>query len=446
MLEKLAMASRRKTDDKISAADTAVQNLPFALYRSFAELVGVSVKLCGMDGQLLPGASAVPVYGPCTALRKGKKFREACAKNHAAFATMAMELRRPYISSCHMRLVTWAVPILYNDEPLPAVIICGGALLREPDIALIRHIESAATELDLDAAKFRQTLDSAPVFSRARIRAIADFLFRTSSVFAAYASLPDAPEVIAQESVKIIEQAPIVFPPRAKKESAKTKRRQAAALERQNVEDEIVRLIRERKPDEALRMLVEHIEADDLKSGSGTGNLDVAENFTRLFRKLSTGSRIPQGLYRKQSDFITKVMSAKQISKDHDAAEKLCRDFLLIAEELTGKPRSRQVKTIQKYLAKNLTRKLTLATVGAKFDLKERALDALIRKNFGMSFTDYVTSLRLSEAKRLLTSSDYNFGEIARRSGFKDQSYFTKVFKTNIGSTPTEFRKKTGSE
>jgi AraC-like DNA-binding protein len=51
-----------------------------------------------------------------------------------------------------------------------------------------------------------------------------------------------------------------------------------------------------------------------------------------------------------------------------------------------------------------------------------------------------VASLRIAEAKRLLRSTDLGIGQIARRTGFKDQSYFTKVFKSRLGLTPTEFK------
>jgi two-component system response regulator YesN len=59
-----------------------------------------------------------------------------------------------------------------------------------------------------------------------------------------------------------------------------------------------------------------------------------------------------------------------------------------------------------------------------------------------MSFTDYVTSLRISEAKHLLQTTALTMGDIAKQTGFNDQSYFTKVFKAKLGITPTEFRQK----
>ena len=44
------------------------------------------------------------------------------------------------------------------------------------------------------------------------------------------------------------------------------------------------------------------------------------------------------------------------------------------------------------------------------------------------------------EAKRLLAYTSLSLGEISRRCGFRDQSYFTKVFRKEVNLTPGEFR------
>ena len=57
-----------------------------------------------------------------------------------------------------------------------------------------------------------------------------------------------------------------------------------------------------------------------------------------------------------------------------------------------------------------------------------------------MNFVDYVTEVRIDEAKRLLLGTSKTVSEIASLVGYQDPSYFTKVFKKVEGRTPTEFR------
>ena len=58
----------------------------------------------------------------------------------------------------------------------------------------------------------------------------------------------------------------------------------------------------------------------------------------------------------------------------------------------------------------------------------------------GTTFVDYLTKVRVEHAKTLLlegASIEYT----AEKVGFKDSSYFTKIFKKHVGVTPTMFRK-----
>ena len=432
--------SKPKERRTVEIAGATGINLPFSLYAAFEHVAGISIKLCGTDGQPLPGVPAGPLGGPCGVLACGSGFAQTCAENHAAAVETAIQLQRPYIFNCHVRLAAWAVPILQNNEPVPAAIICGGGLLSEPDVALIRHVERVAVKEGVDPAELADSLNSVPVLSRERIRATADFLFRMSASFASYASLPGASEVAEPPPPGLV--YPVTFPPRRRKETKKAKQQRSRMLELQNIEAEVVRLLRERKPDAALDILVELL-GGQLKNAAGdarTPNLNAAETFARLFRQLAGGERLGRSVYEKQSRLVTEIFSQKTRVNSRNAVERLSRTFISIAEEMTGPRRPRQVRAIQKFLEKNLSKKLTLGAVGKKFGLKEKALDALIRKHCTMAFTDYVASLRIAEAKRLLRSTDLGIGQIARRTGFKDQSYFTKVFKSRLGLTPTEFK------
>lgn len=58
----------------------------------------------------------------------------------------------------------------------------------------------------------------------------------------------------------------------------------------------------------------------------------------------------------------------------------------------------------------------------------------------GYSPLQYLTKTRMSYAKELLLFTDLGIAEISNLCGYTDQNYFTRVFKKNIGLTPSEFR------
>jgi len=58
----------------------------------------------------------------------------------------------------------------------------------------------------------------------------------------------------------------------------------------------------------------------------------------------------------------------------------------------------------------------------------------------GITMIDYVTSVRIDHAKRLLLTSDKNCTEICFQVGYNNQSYFTRTFKELVDMTPRQFR------
>jgi AraC-like DNA-binding protein len=67
-----------------------------------------------------------------------------------------------------------------------------------------------------------------------------------------------------------------------------------------------------------------------------------------------------------------------------------------------------------------------------------------LRTETGQTFRQLRGASRICEAKRLLAFTDLSIGEVSRRCGFRDQSYFTKVFHRHINLTPRQFRQLLG--
>ena len=78
-----------------------------------------------------------------------------------------------------------------------------------------------------------------------------------------------------------------------------------------------------------------------------------------------------------------------------------------------------------------------------KLGTNERYVSDTIRKHYGMSVSDYITTLRLEHAHALLSGSERSrtIEDIALDSGFKNRFTFLRNFKERYGMTPDEFRK-----
>ena len=59
----------------------------------------------------------------------------------------------------------------------------------------------------------------------------------------------------------------------------------------------------------------------------------------------------------------------------------------------------------------------------------------------GLSPKELVSDFRLKKAKMMLEKTDTTVAEIAYKTGFNDPVYFTRLFRTTFGMTPTQYRK-----
>jgi transcriptional regulator GlxA family with amidase domain len=68
--------------------------------------------------------------------------------------------------------------------------------------------------------------------------------------------------------------------------------------------------------------------------------------------------------------------------------------------------------------------------------LHERSFARRFAKATGMKALDYVHALRLEEAKWLLETSDEAVEAIANEVGYEDTSFFGRLFRRKVGTTP----------
>ncbi|MNJ35200.1 putative response regulatory protein [compost metagenome] len=86
-------------------------------------------------------------------------------------------------------------------------------------------------------------------------------------------------------------------------------------------------------------------------------------------------------------------------------------------------------------------RTVTLDEISQKFFINKNYFCSLFKKETGDSYLEYLTSVRMEEAKLLLKNSELKAYEIAELVGYSDQRYFSQVFRKHTGMKPTDYRK-----
>lgn len=86
-------------------------------------------------------------------------------------------------------------------------------------------------------------------------------------------------------------------------------------------------------------------------------------------------------------------------------------------------------------------KKFSLQEICDELYLSVSQFSALFKTGTGMTFVEYLTTIRVRQAKHLLKTTDLKSFEIAEEVGYEDPRYFSVIFKKHTGSTPQEFRK-----
>lgn len=98
------------------------------------------------------------------------------------------------------------------------------------------------------------------------------------------------------------------------------------------------------------------------------------------------------------------------------------------------------VSNIIRYMNEHLEENLTLNDLVKRFGLSKSYLNAIFHKYTKQPPIDLFVSLKMTEACKLLHSTDMYIYEVAQAVGYKDQYYFSRIFKKVVGISPTEYR------
>jgi AraC-like DNA-binding protein len=99
-----------------------------------------------------------------------------------------------------------------------------------------------------------------------------------------------------------------------------------------------------------------------------------------------------------------------------------------------------RVQAVVAHMQANLARPITQTALERVARLSSSRLQALFREVTGYPPLDYLRRLRVEEARRLLAEPTLSVKEIAARTGFRDTSHFSKVFRRVDGLSPAHFR------
>jgi len=398
-----------------------------AFLRNFSQPLEIT-DIDGHEIRSLCSKGCHPAF--CKLIRDSKVGALRCRQDRLRSLNIAIETGQPYTSLCHAGITLVCVPIMDGTLTLGGLFF--GKCLWEPfDESLLQDVAKRLRSLRFDPETLKDTLRKLSVVSARRIHEAAEFLY-----VLLYQATDLDPQAIQWRRQRSQQQAKIgeVIHDSKLFDSEET---YPFELECQLIAK--VKLGDRTGAKEILNLLLGKIMFHS------PGNINLLK--ARLTELLSVLSRAAAQsgvdinmLLSKNLDYINKVMAL-------DTQEDLCiwisralDDFIESVYSSQDAKKISQLKPAMEYMQYHYDLPMTLEDVAKQAHMSVSRLAYLFKEQVGITVIEYLTNIRINQAKQQLLVSNNNCTQICFGVGYNNQSYFTRIFKQVVGMTPRQFR------
>ncbi len=141
-----------------------------------------------------------------------------------------------------------------------------------------------------------------------------------------------------------------------------------------------------------------------------------------------------------RKDYLKEVLNCA----DYSALKKWFLDKIEIVCKKNGQKQENLTESVvskaMAYIKENFSKELSLDEVSRTVNVSPYYFSKLFKEKSGQNFIEYLTSIRIDYAKKLLMNPNLSIKEICIMSGYSDPNYFSRIFKKQEDVTPSEYR------
>ena len=205
--------------------------------------------------------------------------------------------------------------------------------------------------------------------------------------------------------------------------------------------DEIIIDIEKNDPALIEKNIVKLYEEIKGKEGNSRA-FDLNINYF-LFQLIHLASELDDTVNQEEIiQYISEQTSGKAFARgSHQHMTKFATEFAVYLSELRKNISRGILADVEADIKKNYADNISLKDLGDRYHINSSYLGQVFKKNYGMSFKNYLTNYRIKEAARQIINTDKKINRIAEDVGYKDSDYFIRKFIEIMGCTPSKYRK-----
>jgi len=374
----------------------------------------------------------------CELIKADSLGKKKCQRSYARACTEAAKYGEPYIFRCHAGLIMWAAPISIDNHV--GAIICGQVLMWEPEDYFLEEIEEMVKGLDVDVAAVKWSAAQLEVLSSGRVQAAADLLFIVANQI-----MQSGVTVLEQRRQITAQQARLAEEIQARKSAEvaiRTIKSRALNIISMDKEHELKTMVRNGEKQVA-QQLLENLLVDIIEINSedmDTVKTRVMELVFIISRAAVDGGADLSATLHLNSLFYQDLLEIRNTDELCLWSTNMLETFM---NHLVDNENEKNLQAIQKaaeYIGQNYRNKLTIDDIAQEVFLSPCYISRIFKQSLGCTLMEYLTQVRVEEAKTMLKNPKYNVMQVAEESGFEDPGYFTRVFKKLEGITPSRFK------
>jgi AraC family transcriptional regulator len=138
--------------------------------------------------------------------------------------------------------------------------------------------------------------------------------------------------------------------------------------------------------------------------------------------------------------------SENWVSRQHGSLDLLLNRNLnqVVTKQIAPLPNA-ILRRVKQYMEEHLQDKLSLDELAHETDYSRAHFLRMFRAATGKTPHQYLTERRIERAKNMLMEAKkISLIDVAARCGFSSQSHLARVFRKQVGATPSEFKRKPG--
>lgn len=149
-----------------------------------------------------------------------------------------------------------------------------------------------------------------------------------------------------------------------------------------------------------------------------------------------------EGEMQAQSEELKNSMKTIQTLEEiKNYIRMLLKKIIGVRDTISGRRYSDIIEIAKDQIRKTyMSDEISLNTIAAEVGMSPSYFSSIFSKEMGKTFVEYLTEIRMDRAKELLMCSSMKTSEIGYEVGYKDQHYFSYIFKKTQNCTPKEFR------